>query len=370
MPHQSEAPSMGGTRAYVRGTPPAATHRMEVGPNSPPGTLLRAVTVAAELRRLSPRTEEAYRRWIRRYVKFSGLRHPTLLGPREVSEFLSHLAIKGSVSASTQNQALAALLFLYRDVLGMDDPWMTNVVRARRGQRLPEVLTREQVTALLGQLPRVQNLIGSLLYGSGLRIREAVTLRMKDVDLTAGRIFVRSGKGNKDRVVGLPKSLVAGLEAQKRRVEVLHEQDTRDGAGYVALPDAFNRKATNASRDLLWQWIFPATSLYRDRETREKRRHHLHETVMQRAVPLAALRCRIGKRVSCHTLRHSYATHLLEDGVDIRTLQTLLGHSDVRTTMVYTHVLTDQRGGLTGAIDRLLPVDYVDLDTDRAPPKK
>lgn len=317
-------------------------------------TLLRDVRRATRIRRLSGRTEEAYVGWIHRFVRFCDWKHPKELGAAEVSAFLSHLAIDNGVAASTQNQALAALLFLYRDVLTVELPWLDQVVRAKRPQRLPVVLTRDEVRRLFVQLSGTHRRVALLLYGCGLRLLEALTLRVKDVDLSQAQLTIRAGKGDKDRVVALPRSLVAGLTQQLAEVRRLHEEDLAEGI-HVALPDAFERKAPQGSRDLQWRWVFPATRPYVDEALGEVRRHHFHETALQRVVPYAAARAGISKRVTCHTLRHSFATHLLEDGVDIRTLQTLLGHRDLRTTMIYTHVSLERRGGLQGAVDRLLP---------------
>lgn len=323
--------------------------------SSPPGTLIRAVRATARTRRLSPRTEDVYVGWIRRFVRFCDLKHPTTVGVAEVSAFLSYLAVERGVSASTQNQALAALLFLYRDVLAADLPELDHVVRAKRRRRLPVVLTREEVARLLTRLGGVEQRVASLLYGCGLRLLEALSLRVKDVDLAGAQLTVRGGKGNKDRVVALPRALTVALTRQLEEAKRVHEQDLAGGTGGVPLPGAFGAKVPRAPRELQWQWVFPASRVYFDPDAGEHRRHHLHETVLQRAVPFAATRAGITKRVTCHTLRHSFATHLLEDGVDLKTLQLLLGHRDVRTTMIYTHVSLERRGGLQGAVDRLLP---------------
>ena len=295
------------------------------------------------LRRMSPRTEEAYVAWVKRFVKFHGMRHPQTLGEAGVTVFLTHLAVEARVSASTQNQALAALLFLYRDVLRAPLPWLNGVVPARRPSRLPSVLTREEVRRVAAEVGGVPHLVVLLLYGAGLRLMEALTLRVKDLDLEQAMMTVRGGKGDKDRMTVLPRSAVAPLTAHLRQAAEQHRRDLRAGHGTVALPDALTRKIPGAQRAWAWQWVFPATRLYRDSVTGEIRRHHLHETVIQRAVIDAARRAAISKRVTCHTFRHSFATHLLEDGYDIRTIQELLGHRDVRTTMIYTHVLN--RGG-------------------------
>jgi integron integrase len=308
-------------------------------------SLIGLVRQRMRLRRLSPRTEKAYVAWIKRFARFHGLRHPRLLGEKEVTEFLTHLAVKERVSASTQGQALAALLFLYRHVIRDPLPWLNDVVRARRPARLPSVLTRDEVRFVLAEMRGVARLVALLLYGAGLRLTEALSLRVKDLDLERAVLTVRGGKGDRDRVSVLPRSAVAPLTAHLAAVRRRHEWDVRAGAGSVVLPDALARKLPAASRAWEWQWVFPATRLYVDRETSERRRHHLDASVMQRAVGDAARRAKLPKRVTCHTFRHSFATHLLEDGYDIRTIQELLGHRDVRTTMVYTHVLN--RGGRT-----------------------
>lgn len=308
-------------------------------------TLLGVLRDRLMARRYSPRTAEAYEQWVRRFVRHHGRRHPRDLGADAVRDFLTHLARDRRVAASTQNQALAALLFLYRHVLEQPTDGPLDHLQARRPHRLPVVLTREEVSRVLDAMRGTSRLLASLLYGSGLRLLEGCTLRVKDLDLSRGEVLVRSGKGQKDRRTVLPGSLVAPLTRQLAEVRAQHARDVRGGGGTVALPDALRRKLGPATaRSWPWQWVFPATRPYRDRETGEWRRHHLHESVLQRAVPEAARVAGLSKRVTCHTFRHSFATHLLESGYDIRTVQELLGHRDVRTTMVYTHVL--QRGGL------------------------
>jgi integron integrase len=262
-----------------------------------------------------------------------------------VRDFLTYLARDEAVSASTQNQALAALLFLYREVLGVPISGAMQHLHAKRPERLPVVLTRDETQRVLQAMRGTTRLMASLLYGSGMRVMECCTLRVKDVDLTRGEIVIRSGKGQKDRVTMLPQRVVPALRVHLERVAAQHARDLAAGGGYVALPDALRRKlGERASRSWPWQWIFPATRSYRDAATGERRRHHLHESVLQRAVTDAVRAAQIGKRATCHTLRHSFATHLLASGSDIRTIQELLGHQDVRTTMIYTHVLN--RGGL------------------------
>lgn len=312
--------------------------------------------VRQELRTLhySRRTEKTYVAWVRRFIVHNGLRHPREMGEAEVSAYLSHLATEAKVSASTQNQALCALLFLYRRVLGVEMDWVDGVVRAKRPQRLPVVLTRDEVKAVLAELGGTSLLMATLLYGAGLRLMECMRLRVKDVDFLSHQITVREGKGRKDRITLLPVAVEKGLRRHLRDVENQHREDIQRGAGYVELPNALSRKYPNAAREWGWQWVFPATRIYRDRDSGEQRRHHLHETVLQRAVKEAVRRAGIAKPATCHTFRHSFATHLLEDGHDIRTVQELLGHRDVNTTMIYTHVLNRGWGGVRSPADRLL----------------
>jgi integron integrase len=306
---------------------------------------------AVRVRHYSPRTERAYVAWVRRFVLFHGKKHPAGMGAREVVAFLSDLAVRRKVSASTQNQALSALLFFYREVLGQRLAWMDEIVRARRPVRLPVVLTRTETMALLGQLHGLQWLMASLLYGSGMRLMECSRLRIKDVDLERNEITVRNGKGQKDRVTILPEKIKGPLRAHIERVRIQHGEDLGQGAGSVELPQALELKYPRAPWAWPWQWVFPATRFYLDRETGRRRRHHLHESVLQRAVTEAARRAGISKPASCHTLRHSFATHLLESGADIRTIQELLGHSDVSTTMIYTHVLNRGGRGVRSPLD-------------------
>ena len=269
-----------------------------------------------------------------------------------MTRFLTHLAVDGKVSASTQNQALSALLFLYRDVMGEELSWLDDVVRARRPARLPVVLTRAEVAAVLGRLGGVSWLMASLLYGAGLRLLECARLRVKDIDLDRREIVVRDGKGGKDRVTLLPASLQDSLVSHLERVCNQHQSDLAQGMGSVELPTAIERKYPRAPWEWGWQWVFPATRLYRDLATGRRRRHHLHETVLQRALKDAVRAAGLAKPASCHTLRHSFATHLLEDGYDIRTIQEILGHRDVSTTMIYTHVLNRGGRGVRSPLDR------------------
>jgi integron integrase len=299
---------------------------------------------ALRARHYSRRTEQAYCLWVRRFIRFSGRRHPRELGEAEVNAFLTHLATVEHVSASTQTQALSAILFLYRHVLGRDLGALDGLVRAQRSRRLPVVLTRDEVRDLLRCLDHDLFLIASLLYGSGLRLSECLHLRVLDIDVGRGEILVRDGKGGKDRVTMLPRSLVPDLQAQLRRAKAVHERDLAAGWGRVPLPGALERKYPNASAEWRWQWVFPQQRRWTDPRTGQEGRHHLHATAVQRAVKEAVRTAGITKHATCHTLRHSFATHLLESGYDLRTIQELLGHKDVRTTMIYTHVLN--RGGL------------------------
>jgi len=291
------------------------------------------------LKHYSLRTEKVYLGWIRRFVAANGRRHPRELGVAEVEAFLSSLALEGQVASSTQNQALSALLFLYRDVLGVDLPWMEDVVRAKRPQRLPVVLSAPEVERLLVQMQGRTWLLASLLYGTGMRLMEGLRLRVKDVDFARQEILVRDGKGGKDRRTVLPRSLVELLQREVERVRLLHEQDVAAGGGRVWLPHALARKYPQAPLDPGWQYLFPAERRSRDPRTGAHARHHLDDAVLSRALKRARVAAGIAKPVSAHTLRHSFATHLLEAGYDIRTVQELLGHKDLSTTQIYTHVL-------------------------------
>lgn len=329
--------------------------REQPSPYRPGGPkLLDRVRIAIRTRHMSPRTEQAYVFWVRRFVVFHGKRHPTEMGAPEVSAWLSHLAVEGRVAASTQNQALAAVLFLYRHVLGVDLPWLEDLVRARRPVRVPVVLGRDEVAAVMQCLSGPQWLMVALLYGCGLRLLECLRLRVKDVGFARAEIVVRAGKGDRDRRTMLPQALRPALQRQIETARGLHAADLGVGAGWVELPNALARKLPNAGRELPWQWLFPAVRSYRDPESGQRRRHHYHESALQRVVREAVLRAGLWKRAGCHTFRHSFATHLLEDGHDIRTVQELLGHRDVRTTMIYTHVLNRGGLGVRSPVDRLL----------------
>jgi len=313
--------------------------------------LLDRVRTALRSRHYSRRTEEAYVAWIRRYILFHGKRHPMEMGAPEITRFLSFLAVDGKVAASTQNQALSALLFLYREVLELDVPWLDGLVRAKRPERLPVVLTREEVRAVIQRLEGVPRLMAYLLYGAGLRVLECCRLRVQDVDFATNQIVVRGGKGDKDRVTMLPVAVKRALARHLESVREQHQDDLKHGAGWVELPTALMRKYPNAGREWAWQWVFPATRIYFHRETRQRRRHHLHESVLQRVVKSAVRKAGIAKRGTPHTLRHSFATHLLEENHDIRTVQELLGHRDVTTTQIYTHVLNRGPSGVRSPAD-------------------
>lgn len=311
------------------------------------------VRARMRLKRLAPRTEAVYIHWMRRFCAFHRGRHPRELGADDVERYLSWLATEGRVAASTQNQALAALLFLYREVLDVELPWLDELVRARRPKRLPIVLTRSEVAALLNALEGRERLMAAMMYGGGLRLLECCRLRVKDVDIEGHELILREPKGDRDRRTLLPDAVIPKLERHLARVREQHERDRAAGSGYVALPGGLARKLPGAAREWAWQWVFPAARHYITPDTGERRRHHVHETVLQKAVRHAA-RCAIPhKRVTTHTLRHSFATHLLEDGYDIRTVQELLGHRSVKTTMIYTHVLNRGYGAVKSPLDRL-----------------
>ncbi len=330
----------------------ATRERPGPAPSSPgEPRLLDRVRQAVRARHLSPRTERAYVGWIRRFILFHDKRHPAGMGEPDITRFLSSLATAGRVSASTQNQALSALLFLYQQVLNRKLDWLQGIIHAKRPLRLPVVLTRAEVETVLGHLRGTSWLMASLMYGAGLRVMECCRLRIKDVDFARGEIIVRDGKGAKDRITLLPARLAPPLATHLDNVQRIHRQDLERGRGHAPLPGALLRKYPNADREWGWQWIFPATRTYRDRDTGRHHRHHLHESVVQRAVKEAVRAARIAKPASCHTLRHSFATHLLESGYDIRTIQELLGHSDVSTTMIYTHVLNRGGRGVRSPLD-------------------
>jgi integron integrase len=319
----------------------------------PPMRLLDQVRGKIRVKHYSIRTEQAYVDWIRRFILHSGKRHPRDLGATEVEAFLTHLAVAGRVAASTQNQAKSALLFLYREVLEEELPWLDKVEQARAPKRLPVVLTTAEVQAVLAQLSGTHRLIGGLLYGAGLRIMECMRLRVKDIEFSRGEVLIRDGKGFKDRITMLPATLVGPLQEHLLRTRALHESDVRAGNGAVYLPYALERKYPGAAREWCWQYVFPSAKLSLDPRSDATRRHHVQDIAFQRAMKQAIRNAGIDKPATPHTLRHSFATHLLESGYDIRTVQELLGHSDVRTTMIYTHVLNRGGRGVLSPLDRL-----------------
>jgi len=317
-----------------------------------PPKLLDQVRDKLRVKHYAIRTEQSYVDWIKRYIYFHDKTHPKDLGAQDVEAFLTHLAVAGKVSASTQNQAKSAILFLYREVLEIQLPWLDNVTQAKAPKKLPVVLTVAEVQAVLARLSGSHLLIASLLYGGGMRLMEAVRLRVKDVEFARHEIIVREGKGFKDRVTMLPESIVASLQAHLLKVKTLHEEDLAAGYGEVYLPFALDKKYPNAGREWGWQYIFPSKNLSVDPRSGKTRRHHLDEKGVQRAVKQAVRDAGLVKLATPHTLRHSFATHLLQSGYDIRTVQELLGHSDVSTTMIYTHVLNKGGKGVVSPLDR------------------
>lgn len=328
----------------------AALTRRGTGAKEP--RLLDEVRRRLRLKHYSLRTEQVYLGWIRRYILFNNKRHPRQMGGVEVERFLSDLAVRGGVAAGTQNQALSALLFLYREVLGLDLPWLTDIVRAKRPRRLPTVLARDEVQRLLAAMDGRPWLLASLLYGTGMRLMECLRLRAKDVDFARNEITVRNGKGGKDRRTMLPRSLVEPLQREIERARSLHQHDLAQGFGETRLPHALARKYPRAARDFGWQFVFPSMQRSIDSLDGVERRHHFDDAVLARALRRACKRAGIDKPVSAHTLRHTFATHLIEGGYDIRTVQELLGHKDVSTTQIYTHVLNRGGRGVLSPLDR------------------
>ena len=322
-------------------------------PHPQPQRLLGRMREALRVRHYSIRTERAYVDWVRRFIRFHDRRHPARLGAVEVQAFLTHLAVERSVASPTQNQAKAALLFLYREVLGLQLPWLDEIVGAKLSRHLPVVLTPSEVRALLGQLSGTMELVAALRYGTGARLLEALRLRVKDVEFERREILIRDGKGAKDRVTVLPENLVLPLQQHLAGVKRVHLRDLAAGFGDVWLPDALDLKYPNAGRTWGWQWVFPSTVRSVDPRNGAAHRHHLNETTVQKAIAGAARRAGIVKPCSPHVLRHSFATHLLQAGYDIRTVQELLGHSDVKTTMIYTHVLNRGGRGVRSPLDQI-----------------
>ncbi|MBK9927094.1 MAG: integron integrase [Anaerolineales bacterium] len=297
------------------------------------------------LKQYSPRTEKTYIHWVREYILFHNKRHPREMGVPEINQFITHLVVERNASASTQNQAISAILFLYSNTLNIKlDQSSLNFVRPKRGKRVPNVLSVREAKAVIANMTGVYKLMTQIMYGSGLRLMECLRLRVKDIDFENHRIVVYDGKGGDDRVTMLPDSILVPMREHLARVNALHQKDLAAGYGSVHMPFGLEKKYPNAHKQWIWQYVFPASNLFTDPETRIPRRHHIHETALQRAIRDAAKLAKINKRVTPHTFRHSFATHLLQSGYDIRTVQELLGHKDVKTTMIYTHVL--QRGGL------------------------
>lgn len=346
-------PSRGGRqdrdRVYERLTPDTTGEIMR---RVPEGRLLDQLRSRLRVRHYSIRTESAYVGWVRRFVVANGLRHPAQMGQREVERFLTDLAAKDDVASGTQNQALAALLFLYREVLGIHLPWMQDVVRAKRPRRLPVVLSRSEVDRILAAMEGQWRLMASLLYGTGMRLMECVRLRIKDVDFERSEILVRQGKGGKDRRVPLPNTLRDELARTIERALMMHRHDVAEGLGNTRLPNALARKYPGAASEPGWQFVFPSQNLSQDPRSGKTHRHHVDDSSLQRAVKRARVLAAITKPATCHTFRHSFATHLLEAGQDIRTVQELLGHKDLGTTQIYTHVLGRGAGAVLSPLDR------------------
>lgn len=340
--------------------PPAPAVYPVTSPVSPPANtapseprLLDRLRQEIGVRHYSIRTEEAYADWVRRFIVFHGKRHPKELGAAEVAAFLTHLAVERQVAPATQGQAKSAILFLYRMVLKVHLPWLEEIVAARTGRRLPVVLTASEVRSLLDQMSGPVGLVASVLYGTGMRLTEGLRLRVKDVEFQRREILVRDGKGTKDRVTVLPENLILPLQEQMSRARALHQRDLSMGFGDVRLPGALDAKYPNAPKAWGWQWVFPSAGRSEDPRTGKVHRHHLSEVAVQKAMAIAAKRAGIVKPCSPHILRHSFATHLLHSGYDIRTVQELLGHSDVSTTMIYTHVLNRGGRGVRSPLDQI-----------------
>lgn len=309
------------------------------------------MSAALRTRHYSARTEEAYILWMKRFIRFHNLRHPADMGAAEINEYLTYLAVEARVSSSTQMQALSALLFLYRHVLELDLSDLDGIVRARKSTHIPVVMTRAETRAVLSRLSGDLLLMASLLYGAGLRLKECLTLRIQDLDLDGGEITIFEGKGAKSRRTMLPDSLREPLRQHLCQVRVLHERDLAEGFGHVELPEALRRKYPQAAAEWKWQWVFPQRRRWKNPETGQQGRHHVDPSILQRAVKRASAEAGVTKRVGCHTFRHSFATHLLEGGYDIRTIQELLGHHSVNTTMIYTHVLNKGGRGVKSPLD-------------------
>lgn len=342
-----------------RGEPDNPTRALFISSDSPSTadqdshspSLVARYTAGLEARHYSDRTRESYVKWLLRFIEFNKGRNVESLGEKEINAFLTRLAVSGNVSASTQNQALAALLFLYRTILAAPLGSLGEVVRAKKPVRLPVVMSRDEVRAVLCQIEGDKKLACSLMYGTGMRLMECLELRVQDIDFDRNEILVRNGKGAKDRVTMLPSTLATPLKEHLLHVKAVHDRDLCEGWGATVLPGALDRKYPKSTTDWAWQWVFPQERRWRDRETGKQGRYHMDASLLQRAVHEAALRAGIAKRISCHTFRHSFATHLLENGYDIRTVQELLGHSDVKTTQIYTHVLNRGPSGVRSPMD-------------------
>lgn len=315
--------------------------------------LLDQMREALYSRHYSRRTEQTYCNWVKRFGHFHNVRHPAEMAEPEINVFLTRLAVKEKVAASTQNQALSALLFLYRHVIGREVGDLGEVIRARKPKRLPAIMTRDEVKAVLSNLSGDKWLMASLMYGAGLRLMECLRLRVQDIDFSRNEILVRDGKGAKDRITMLPESLKASLQDHLKKVKAVYDRDLTEGWGRVLMPDALDRKYPNAPKEWRWQWVFPQENRWRNTKSGEEGRHHVDESLVQKAVKAAVVKAGLTKRATCHTFRHSFATHLLEGGYDIRTVQELLGHKDVKTTMIYTHVLNRGPSGVRSPVDGL-----------------
>lgn len=332
---------------------PAAQSGNVVRQHAGPPKLMDRLHMAFRARHYSRRTEESYAHWIKRFIFFHNLKHPREMAEPEINSFLTHLAVNDRVSPSTQNQALSALLFLYRHVIGREVGDLGELIRARKTRHLPVVMTRDEVKSVIDNLFGDKRIIATLLYGAGLRLMECLTLRVQDIDFDLSQVTVRGGKGDRDRVTMLPHAAKEPLRDHLRKVKALHDGDLRDGWGRVELPSALELKYPAAATSWKWQWVFPQERRWRNPDTRQEGRHHIDESLVQRAVREAVARAGLTKRASYHTFRHSFATHLLESGYDIRTVQELLGHRDVKTTMVYTHVLNRGPGAIRSPLDML-----------------
>jgi integron integrase len=344
MPEANSAP--------ILSNPPTGYPRIAPAPAQKP-KLLDRLCEALRSRHYSRRTEQSYCHWVKRFIYFHNIRNPVEMAEPEINAFLTHLAVKEKVSASTQNQALSALLFLYRYVLNREIGDLGEVIRARKPRHIPVVMTREEVKAVLANLAGDKWLMASLMYGAGLRLMECLRLRVQDVDFARNEIFIRDGKGAKDRITMLPESIKAKLQEHLMEVKKIHGRDLADGWGRVQMPTALDRKYPNAPADWRWQWVFPQENRWVNLQTKEQGRHHVDESLVQKAVREAVANAGLTKHATCHTFRHSFATHLLEAGYDIRTVQELLGHNDVKTTMIYTHVLNRGPGAVRSPADGL-----------------